>query len=146
MARNTGRVSPLSTGRGLRRQSRPAEGGVYVQATEAGRGRKGPLDRRTPGDDRDLGGVQRRQRGGTTGKGTSVTGSREELLVATQQVREPRTRGGGRRVEEPSRWMVDPRPGELGGRSVCKEISKQRQKVKDEGAIRVQSRGGERRS
>ena len=34
-----------------------------MQATEAGRGRKEPLDRRTPGGDRDLGAGRESQRG-----------------------------------------------------------------------------------
>ena len=51
---------------------------------------------------------------GATGQGTAVTGSREELLVATQKGREGKTSIGGRN-------MVALRPGNLGGRSGCKE-------------------------
>ena len=47
---------------------------------EAGRGSKGPLDGRTPGDDRDLVAGRGRQRGGGSGQGKAVTGSREEIL------------------------------------------------------------------
>ena len=54
-------------------------------------------------------------KGRSTGRGTAVTGLRKELLVAGQQGREAQMSGGGRRVEAPSRWMVAPRPGELGG-------------------------------
>ena len=46
---------------------------------EAGRGMKGTLDSRTPGDDRDLGAGRGRQRG-ETGQGKAVSGSREEIL------------------------------------------------------------------
>ena len=53
---------------------------------------------------------------------TTVTGLNEELLVDSQQGREAQTSSGGRRVGALSRWMVSPRPGELGGISGYKDI------------------------
>ena len=65
---------PLGTGRGLGLQLRPAGGGgAGVRIMEAGRGRKGPSDGRTPGADRGI-------KGGATRLGETVTGSQEELL------------------------------------------------------------------
>ena len=69
-------------------------------------------------------------KGGATGRGTALTGSRKELLVASQKGREVQTSGGGQQVGAPSRWMVAPRLGELGGGSGRKEISNRRQRVK----------------
>ena len=60
---------PLGTSSGMGRWSRPAGRGAGVRATEAGRGRKGTLDGRTLGADRDLGAGQGRKRGGKTDKG-----------------------------------------------------------------------------
>ena len=58
------RHKPFGTSRGLGRWLRPTEGGADVRTTEAGIGRKGPLDMRTPGDDRDLGAGREWQNGG----------------------------------------------------------------------------------
>ena len=46
---------------------------------------------------------------------------------------------------EPSKWMVAMRPGELGGKSTCKERAKRLQRVEYEDAIGVKSRRGKRR-
>ena len=50
-------------GKGLGHWSRPAGEVADVRATESGRGRMGPSDRRTPGAVRDLGAVQGWRRG-----------------------------------------------------------------------------------
>ena len=50
-----------------------------VQMIEIFIGRKGPSDRRIPGDDRDLGAGRRQKRGGN-GCRKEITGSSEELL------------------------------------------------------------------
>ena len=81
-------------------------------------------------------------KGGATGQGKSVTGSRQELLVASQKGREAQTSGGGRKVGAPSRWMVSTCPGELGRRSDCKEIEKWNRRLKDGGEIGVRFGGG----
>ena len=65
-------------------------------------------------------------KGGAAGRGTSVTGSHEELLMATHKGREAQKSVGGRQVGDLSRWMVALRLGGLGGRSGCKERAKRR--------------------
>ena len=49
---------PLIIFRGMCRQTRPVGGGVDIRAKETGKGRKGPLDGRSPGDYRELGAGQ----------------------------------------------------------------------------------------
>ena len=83
MARNTGRARRIHMRRGIREEhdanhSGPAGdwaagrgrhgGGAGVRMVETGRGRKGPSDGRTPGDDRDLGAGQGWQRRGQLDK------------------------------------------------------------------------------
>ena len=61
----------------------------------------------------------------------TVTGLRKEILGTSQQGRKYQTISGGRRVGAPSRWMVAPRPGDLGGVGRCKDRAKRHRRVKD---------------
>ena len=63
--------------------------------------------------------------------------------MATQKGRESQTSGGGRRLGAPSRWMVAPCPGELGGITECKEREKQCRRVKNGEETVVRSGVGE---
>ena len=96
---------------------------------EAGRGRRGPKDGRTPGADRDLVSGQGRKRGGNRARE-----GRHRLARGTpwydQHERKLQTSSGGRQAGEPSRWTVALRLGKMGGGG-CKEIKKRFQRLKD---------------
>ena len=75
--------------------SRVRKGGGGVRVIEAGRGRKETLDRRTL-------------------VLTSTGEQAEDILWAALHGREAQTSGSSRQAGAPSRWMVAPRPGEIG--------------------------------
>ena len=85
-----------------------------VRIMESGRGRKGPLEGKTPGYDRDLGAGQELQREGNRMREGSHRLA-QETSWGKRHGREAQTIGGGRRVGAPSRCTVPPRLGDMGG-------------------------------
>ena len=87
------------------------------------------MEGKTLGADRYLGAGQGRQRGGERTRNTEFTGMRRrtpgsgrDLGSISRKAREVNVgmRGEGRQVGVMSRWTDYPRPGESGGRSMCK--------------------------
>ena len=103
-------------------RGRQGGGGAGVRVVEAGKGRKGPLERITPGANRELGAGRVWQRGGNwkrEGRHRLARGTN----WAAQQGRKSETSGGVRQAGAPSRWTVAPRPVEMGGeKRVQREI------------------------
>ena len=108
------KTEPTRTGRGLGFRSRPAGAGSgmsFMKTTEVGRDpcMRKPWGRHGPGN-------RSRTTRGNNRAGEVRHESLEEILWAARNGREAQTSGGGRRVGAPSRWTVDQRPGERGGR------------------------------
>ena len=78
--------------------SQGSKGEEQTKATEAGRGKKGPLDARNPGAGMDLGSCQRRKKGGETDEG------RKPQARARNYVWPPRKVGNSRQAVQSGRW------------------------------------------